>query len=190
MYISDGEAQVLSTGIGKLGPLLGASSKRLPVAEVVRWTLPGFLGTVRVLTSFGLLPVEALRVNDPVRTTTGRNLPVRRINRIGLDLNILYRHPDAQPIQVTANALGEGLPARDMLVSPAQELNVAINDQPPRPITARDITGIGSIVRSCQASMIYYSFELSESAIVYAEGVPVLISAYPAAWRDEDDVED
>ena len=151
------------------------------------WTLPGFSGKTRIRTAYGELPIEALRVKDPIRTTQGRMLQVQRIDRIGLDRAFLLRHAEAQPIQILAHALGRGLPLRDMLVSPGQELVTTIGNHPSRQMKAGEITGIPAVAPAFHGVLTYFTFELSEPAFVYAEGIPVLIPVRPAPPEDDED---
>lgn len=189
MFVSESEAWRLASSLGRLAPAAEAVANRHSRSETVDWTLPGFLGRVRIQTAFGQLPIEALRVNDPVLTTTGRKLLVRRVKRLGLDPDFLKQHPDAHPILISTNAFGPGLPQQDLLVSPAQVLTVRMADMPPKPMKARDI-GACAVVRAIQSTAIYYSFELSEPAYVLAEGIPVLVPGYQAAPQEDDDDEE
>jgi hypothetical protein len=156
-------------------------------ARKTPWTLPGFSGKTRIRTAFGDLPIEALRVKDLIRTTQGRMLQVQRIDRIGLDRAFLLRHTEAQPIQILAHALGRDLPLRDMLVSPGQELVVTIGNHPSRRMKAGEITGIPAVAPAFHGVLTYFTFELSEPAFVYAEGIPVLIAVRPAEPEDDED---
>ena len=188
MYVPDGEAWALASELGRLAPEPDAGSRALQASEATRWSLPGFLGKARVQTTFGLLPLEALRVNDPIVTATGRSLAVRRVRRIGLDRDFLLRHPNAQPIQIVANAFGPGVPAQDILVSPAQEL-VLHGGGSPRSVKVQDLSGF-SAVRAPQGTLTYFSFDLSEPAQVRVEGIGVNIPALSQDRRDPDEDEE
>ena len=74
--------------------------------EPAKWTLPGFGGKSRVLTSFGHLPIEALRRNDPLKTSSGSYTKVTWIDSIGLDAEFLSSHSQAQPIYIPAGSFG------------------------------------------------------------------------------------
>ncbi len=149
------------------------------------WTLPGFAGKTRIRTTFGDLPIEALRVNDPVVTPEGRVLKVRRIDRIGLDRGFLLGMPSAQPILIPENALGRGLPMQDMLVSPAQEMELRSATPQAHKSRADRLTRNPLITTDFHGVMTYYTLDLGEDAIVLAEGVPVHVPARNMAARDE-----
>lgn len=177
----------IATFIGRCEPSGVRIGDGPPGTEKATWTLPGFSGKTRIRTAFGELPIEALRVKDPIRTTQGRMLQVQRIDRIGLDRTFLLRHSEAQPIQILAHALGRDLPQRDMLVSPGQELLATIGNRPSRQMKAGEITGIPAVAPAFQGVLAYYTFELSEPAFVYAEGIPVLIPLRPPVTDDDEE---
>jgi hypothetical protein len=160
---------------------------RQPAAEAINWTLPGFLGKVRILTTFGAVPVGGLRVNDPIRTTAGRTLLVERIRPIALDRDFLIRHPDAQPILIPMNTFAPKFPEQDMLVSPRQEMTVEIEGVRHERLKAKDILGFNAVIRAPRGLLTYYTFELSEPAFIYAEGIPVFIPVIPPALHDVDE---
>lgn len=148
------------------------------------WTLPGFAGKTRIRTTFGDLPVEALRVNDPLVTPLGRVLKVRRIDRIGLDRGFLLARPSAQPVLIPENALGRGLPMQDMLVSPAQELELRSATPQAHKSRADRLTRNPLITTVFHGVMTYFTLDLGEDAVILAEGVPVRVPMRNAADRD------
>lgn len=79
---------------------------------------PCFTPGTLIATDRGQRPVETLRRGDKVVT---RDNGLRRIYWVGrrdLSLDDLRQVRSLQPVLVRAGALGEGCPARDMLVSP------------------------------------------------------------------------
>jgi hypothetical protein len=187
MQIGHADAERIAAFVGE-GEVSGTRFVGdISTARKAAWTLPGFSGKTRIRTAFGDLPIEALRVKDLIRTTQGRMLQVQRIDLIGLDRAFLLRHTEAQPIQILAHALGRDLPLRDMLVSPGQELVVTIGNHPSRRMKAGEITGIPAVAPAFHGVLTYFTFELSEPAFVYAEGIPVLIPVRPAVPEDDED---
>ena len=83
----------------------------------------------------------------------------------------LMRHPDpgvARPIRVRKNAISDGLPCRDLLVSPDHGLFVD-----GRLIPAKLLVNDGSIAVDISArSVAYYHVELDRHAILFADGLP------------------
>lgn len=190
MFIAQSAAKAFSIAVGMVRPTVRPVQRNMPIDRMANWTIPGFLGQARVLTAFGAIPIELLRVNDPVRTVTGRILYVRRIQRVGLDDGFLGRHPEAQPIKIATDAFAQGYPEQDLYLSPGQELSVALGNAPAQRIRAGDIQGNSAVTSAPQEALVYYSIELSESAYVYVEGVPALILSTPSVQQDEDEYDE
>lgn len=77
-----------------------------------------------ILTDRGEVAIETLRTGDLVRTRDNGLQPIRWIGSRRLDAATLRRRPDLQPIRIKAGALGENLPAQDLLVSPQHRILV------------------------------------------------------------------
>ena len=120
-----------------------------------------------ILTNCGEYPIERLQAGDKIVTLAGE-MTVRWIGWRQLDL---MRHPDpgvARPIRVRKNAIADGLPRRDLLVSPDHGLFVD-----GRLIPAKLLVNDGSIaVDISMRSVAYYHVELERHAILLAEGLP------------------
>ena len=126
--------------------------------------MPGTL----VATPEGEVAVESLRAGDLVLTADGRTAPVRWMGR----QTVSTRFADplrVLPIRITAGALGEAMPARDLLLSPDHALLVEgvlvqagalVNGT-----TIRREAGVPEV-------FTYWHVELHDHALVLAEGVP------------------
>lgn len=160
-----------------LAGLDGAGKRGLPPPKikseaVPSWDLPGFDGKARVLTSFGELPIEALRVRDELRLPNGRFLRVAWIDQIRLDAEFLRRHPEARPFLVGVGALGADLPRRNFLVSPQQEIHLGRQPSNGPARSVASLEGQRGILRKSSCDFIkYYIFHLGEPAAVSVEGV-------------------
>ncbi|MBS0563125.1 MAG: Hint domain-containing protein [Proteobacteria bacterium] len=143
-----------------------------PAPEADRsWTLPGLCWNASVMTSFGALPVQVLRKPDPLRLSDGNVARIAWVDKIQLDEGFLAAYPDAQPILIRAGALGAGLPAQDLLVSPQQAIAVpGLNFRTERRI-ARDLLGRPGILRQPQTMLTYYLFHCGQPAEVMCEGL-------------------
>jgi hypothetical protein len=142
----------------------------------VEWTLPGFCGNCRVTTSFGDLPLQALRKRDPLRTTDGRLSQVALVNRISLDEGFLSGNPDARPIRITAGAFGPGKPAADLIVSPQQIVDCSQSSYSRDYRRARDLLDRPGIFRHTAETVTYYLFHCGAEAVVTVEGVAAPIA--------------
>jgi len=148
--------------------------------------MPGFVEGTRIATTFGLVPVELLRVPDPLMTLGGGARRVRRIDKVRLDAALLARNPEAQPVQIRVNALSPGLPERDLLVSPGQPIVVASAGSPRHCMTAGEMRGRADIAAAPQNSVTYFLLELDQPDTIYAERVPVFIAPRPAEEEEDE----
>ena len=128
-----------------------------------------FMAGTLISTPDGAKPVESLGIGDLVRTTDGRNEPIRWVGRqtvsrlFGDPLRIL-------PIRVKADALEHGVPARDLLISPdhAFLLDGVL-------VHAGALVNGTSIVREhvTPQVFVYYHIELVDHSLIFAERAPV-----------------
>jgi hypothetical protein len=127
-----------------------------------------FLAGTRIATPAGEAPVEALAVGDLVLTADGRAAPVKWV---GVQTVVtLFADPlRTFPIRITAGALGETFPLRDLLVSPdhALFLDGAL-------VQAGALVNGTTIVResAMPERFTYFHVELDDHALILAEGVP------------------
>ncbi|WP_439154624.1 Hint domain-containing protein [Yoonia sp.] len=135
------------------------------------WSLPGFGAGARVSTGFGTVPVEALRIRDPVKTRDGRFLVVKHVDTIRLDRRFLLNHPDAQPIEIPKNALALNVPNQTILVSGRQRFFLPGRyDQTPGTM-AFDFVGIGRVQRKFHGYFTYYVFHCGEPCMASIDGL-------------------
>jgi hypothetical protein len=149
-------------------------TSKLPKAQArpELWKLPGFSGKSRVLTSFGHLPIEALRRNDPIRTSVGSYVKVTWIDKIGLDAEFLATNSQAQPVFIPAGSIGGSKPATDMLISPGQVVQTACSQLGRwSSRTAGSLVGVGSISRKPQNGFTYYLFGCDTACSVCVDGI-------------------
>lgn len=150
--------------------------RRPPRQEPIRWTLPGFCGSARVTTSFGALPIQALRRRDPLRTVQGTLATVDWVDRIQLDEGFLRANPDALPVRIGAGAFGGGRPERDLIVSPHQLVNVCPGQFRQDFRRARDLVDRPGILRQPEMLISYHVFHCATPAAVIVEGLCVSVS--------------
>ena len=128
---------------------------------------PCYCRGTRVLTDRGDVAVEDLRIGDRVVTCSGVARPIRWIGHRCIDL---IRHPapeQAQPIRIRAGAFADGVPRRDLLVSPDHAL---LFDGVLVP--SRLLVNGASIECEVQCQYVtYYHIELETHDIIVAEGL-------------------
>lgn len=133
------------------------------------WTLPGFLGKTKVTTSFGNLPIEALRLNDPVKTRSGHFRKVVWVDQLSLDRDFTFDVPDALPVQIGCGALGPNFPLINVCLSPAQAILPTRHGG--KPALARDLVGRPRIIRPSIPSFTYYLFHCGQPEDVLLDGM-------------------
>jgi hypothetical protein len=155
----------------KLGSSRPVSIFPRPAPKPKIWDLPGFSGKSRVATSFGHLPIEGLRLRDPLRTISGKYLKVQWIDKIHLDPDFLSRHPEALPVKISKASLGQMTPNRDVLVSPEQVLRLPRHIGQMRDRTAHSIVGHGRVLYRPSGDFTYYLFHCGEPTSVSIDGL-------------------
>jgi Hint domain len=141
------------------------------------WTLPGFCGEARIMTSFGELPIKALRLRDPLRTVEGTFVRVEWLDQVHLDEGFLHGMPDAHPVRIMQGALGRERPKQEMLVSPQQMIATGDTQFRREFRTARDLLGRPGIMRRPETVLTYYMFHCGAPATLMIEGVAVRVGA-------------
>lgn len=141
----------------------------------VQWTLPGFHESARVATSFGDLPIQALRKRDPIRTSHGTLTIVEHVDKIQLDESFLDANPDALPIRIQAGSFGQSRPKQDLIISPHQKVNISAGQYGLDFRLARDLIDRPGVTRHPVSTLCYYTVHCAEPAAVEVEGVCVSI---------------
>lgn len=137
------------------------------------WTLPGLCWNARVTTSFGDMPVQGLRRNDPVRTATGVFARVTATDQMHLDEEFLAHCPDAAPVTISAGTFGPGRPRQDIMVSPHQLVATSPNPAAPEYRLARDLLGRPGVMRKPCHGLTYYLFHCGQPTDITVEGLVV-----------------
>ncbi|MCW3475520.1 Hint domain-containing protein [Rhodovastum sp. RN2-1] len=121
-----------------------------------------------IATPTGEVAVETLKIGDLVLTSEGKAEPVRWMGR--QTVCTLFADPQrVLPIRVTAGALGENMPVRDLLVSPDHAL-----------LVDGILVHAGALVngstirreRTVPVIFTYHHVELADQQLILAEGTP------------------
>jgi hypothetical protein len=125
----------------------------------------------------GEIAIEDLSVGDEVLTADHGYQPIRWIGARTLDFIELRMNPHLRPIRIRAGALGNGLPERDLLVSPQHRMLVASR-------IARHMFGTHEVLAAAKQLLLidgievaedihevtYWHFLCNEHEIVWANG--------------------
>ncbi len=126
-----------------------------------------FAAGTRIATARGLVAVEALRVGDRIPTLVGGRL--RRVRWIGWRRLAPPRHPrpeEVQPVRIRKDSFGDGVPQRDLLLSPDHAVFSA-----GVLIPARHLVNGTSIVQEEVEEITYVHVELDRHDVLLAEGL-------------------
>ena len=115
---SDGRVEILDAGGNVTGTF------RFENIEIVPCFTPGTL----IATPRGEVPVESLREGDRVITRDNGIQQIRWVGHKPMGWQDLALNPHLRPVLIRQGALGNGLPERDMMVSPNHRVLVA-NDR-------------------------------------------------------------
>ncbi|MGD1926787.1 MAG: Hint domain-containing protein [Paracoccaceae bacterium] len=139
-------------------------------STVAYGTVICFGAGTRLQTPGGTNPVEQLRVGDLVVTADRGAQPIQWIRRTEHHwTRDDHRH---KPILIAKGALGEGLPYRDLVVSPQHRMLIPDGDRGML-APAKGLTGLDGIRRMRgRRHITYYHLLLEHHAVIFAEGAP------------------
>jgi autotransporter passenger strand-loop-strand repeat protein len=123
-----------------------------------------FAAGTRILTPRGEVAVETLRVGDEVITQSGDDAKVKWIGRRRIDLTRHRRPREAQPIRISANAFADGVPVRDLLLSPDHAL---FFEDALIPVKA--LVNGRNVVQLSRPAVSYFHIELPQHDVIFAE---------------------
>ncbi len=125
-----------------------------------------YVAGTRILTDRGEVEVEKLSLGDTLVTASGAHRPVRWLGWRRVDC---ARHPQplaVWPIRIQAGAFAQGLPQRDLWVSPGHAIFVE-----GVLIQAEKLVNGATITQVPLASVEYWHVELDSHDVIFAEGL-------------------
>ena len=132
--------------------------------------IPCFTPGTLIATPKGEVPVELLKAGDRIITRDNGIQEIRWVGRKDMGWHDLVANPHLKPVLIRQGSLGNGLPERDMMVSPNHRVLVANDrtalyfDEHEVLVSAKHLVagkGIGS-VNAVGASYIHFMFDRHE----------------------------
>jgi len=127
-------------------------------------TAPCYCRGTLILTDQGERPVEELAIGDLVATRSGLR-PIKWIGRRGYDGRFIRGQRSVLPIVISAGALGHGVPARDLWVSPDHALYLDEVLVPARLL----VNGLTITQAEAVERVEYFHLEFEGHEIIFAE---------------------
>jgi Hint domain len=131
-------------------------------------TLACFLRGTQIRTEVGEVAIEELRIGDRVMTLSGEAKPIRWIGHRRYAHQFVQDHRDVTPVCFRAGSLGQGLPLRDLSVSPEHAMYLDGVLVPAAALVNGDCIALASGFDD----VLYFHLEFDEHVVVYAEGAP------------------
>jgi hypothetical protein len=138
-----------------------------------------FCTGTKIETARGEVSVEELRAGDLVHTLDRGPQPVMTVLSREFDANALQERPNLRPVRILAGALGQGVPTRDLWVSPQHRFLAR------SPIIQRMFGVDETLLCAAQLTMLpkicvdekiadvtYYHIVMKQHEIIIAEGTP------------------
>lgn len=168
-YTFDGAWPPANTWLG----MTGAQDSQSMTICLVRGTL--------IATPAGEVAIEALTVGDLVATADGRNVEIVWIGSTVLSPLQLMLRPNLAPICIAAGALGDGVPGRNLQVSPQHRVLVRPGALPrlfqgvtEALVSAKHLVGLPGIgTEAGFAGVEYFHILCRNHEVILANGAPV-----------------
>jgi len=155
-----------------------ADGKETGTAEFheIEKVIPCFTTGTLIATARGERKVEDLEVGDRVITRDNGIQSIRWIGKRALGTREMTRAPHLRPVLIREGALGNGLPERDMMVSPnhrvliASEKTALYFEEPEVLVAAKHLVDMDRIDQTDVAEVAYYHFMFDQHEVVLSDG--------------------
>ena len=132
--------------------------------------LPCFVSGTAFATEEGGTRVENLRVGQRITTASGILREIKWIGRREIDCSRHPRPSAVWPVRIQQDAFGNGLPARDLWLSPDHSVCVTCLDEVLIPI--KYLVNGATVAQVPRDRVTYWHVELDDHDILLAEGLP------------------
>lgn len=148
------------------------------VFSEIEQVVPCFTAGTAIATPRGAVPVEDLEVGDLVLTRDNGARPIRWVGKRRLASPELKANPALRPVAFRAGSLGDGLPSRDLIVSPQHRMLVRSTEaelhfgEHEVLVAARHFAGrpgIATVADAAEVTYVHLMFD--EHEIVLSNGV-------------------
>ena len=138
------------------------------IPQSIAVTVACYLRGTMIATPAGERAIESLAIGDLVFTAAGASEPIRWIGHRAYNTRFARCNPDVVPVRIAAGALADGVPYRDLHVSPRHALLID-----GVLVQASDLAnGITIAERMPADEIAYFHIELAEHAVLLANGAP------------------
>jgi Ca2+-binding RTX toxin-like protein len=138
--------------------------------------VPCFTPGTLIATPRGEVAVETLKAGDKIVTRDNGIQTVRWVGQKHMDWKALAANPHLKPVLIRAGSLGNGLPERDMLVSPNHRVLVANDrtslyfDEHEVLVAAKHLVGGAGVASIDAAGITYVHFMCDRHEVVLSNG--------------------
>lgn len=146
------------------------------VADRLIPEVPCFTPGAMIATPYGEYPVEDLKEGDLVLTRDNGKQKIRWAGRVDLTPEQLSARPEWRPVLVRAGAFGEGMPQRDLLLSPNHRMlvggpRVALNlGETEALAAAKHLTDLPGIERVEASTISYVHLLFDRHEVILSNG--------------------
>ncbi len=136
-----------------------------------------FAKGTQITTEHGTRAIETLDVGDKLATRDNGLQAIRWIGERILDAEMLAAFPKLRPIRIEAGALGEGIPSRDLIVSPQHrilvrsKIAVRMFDAEEILVPAKHLLGLPGVATAADVTeVVYFHLLCDNHEIIEADG--------------------
>ncbi|MEO1638362.1 MAG: Hint domain-containing protein [Pseudomonadota bacterium] len=172
---SDVDFVTFVSGDPEAGTVTFNDGSTMTFSEIER-VIPCFTVGTMIATPAGEVAVEDLKEGDRVLTRDNGIQKVSWVGKKRLDHEKLKEIPELRPITIKAGAMGEGMPERDMVVSPSHRMLIVSElaqlyfDRTEVLVAAKHMLSMDGVEVSRTPYVTYVHFMCAHHEIVLADG--------------------